>query len=64
MTGLTRYDVTIDPMTIQLVSRTKVITITKIMLKCDTFLKGPCLKVIRTFFVLNIDYTVFKSFCS
>ena len=34
MTGLTRYDVTIDPMTIQLVSRTKVITITEFMLNC------------------------------
>ena len=33
-------------MTSQLVSKIKVITITKLMLKFDTFLKVPCLGIV------------------
>ena len=33
----------LSPMTSQLVSKTNVITIIKLMLECDTFLKVPCL---------------------
>ena len=35
----------LSPMTSQLVSKTNVITITKLMLKCNTFLKVPTLRI-------------------
>ena len=46
VTGLTRHDVTIYfvPWHNKWSAKAKVITITKLMLKCDTFLKIPCEK--------------------
>ena len=38
---LTRHHNLLSPMTSQLVSKTNVITITKLMLKCGTFRKVP-----------------------
>ena len=35
----------LSPMTLQLVSKTKVITLTKHSLKCDTFLKVPLVHI-------------------
>ena len=37
----TRQHNLLSPMTSQMVNKTKVITITKLILKCDTFLKVP-----------------------